>query len=54
MRSALCSAVLALCCSLPVSGVVLAQEITLRAANAFQEGTYYAKNFERFIELPSS
>ena len=50
MRSALCSAVLALCCSLSVSGMVLAQEITLRAANAFQEGTYYAKNFERFIE----
>ncbi len=50
MRSSLCSAVLALCCSLSVSGVVLGQEITLRAANAFQEGTYYAKNFERFIE----
>ncbi|MEI7968063.1 MAG: TRAP transporter substrate-binding protein DctP [Betaproteobacteria bacterium] len=26
-----------------------AQELTLRAANAFQEGTYYARNFERFI-----
>jgi TRAP-type transport system periplasmic protein len=27
-----------------------AQEITLRAANAFQEGTYYARNFEAFIK----
>ncbi len=27
-----------------------AQEITLRAANAFQEGTYYARNFEVFIK----
>jgi TRAP-type C4-dicarboxylate transport system substrate-binding protein len=27
-----------------------AQEITLRAANAFQEGTYYARNFERFVK----
>jgi len=50
MRFALCSAVLALCCSLPAVRPVLAQEVTLRAANAFQEGTYYAKNFERFIE----
>jgi TRAP-type C4-dicarboxylate transport system substrate-binding protein len=28
----------------------LAQEVTLRAANAFQEGTYYARNFERFVK----
>jgi len=28
----------------------LAQEITLRAVNAFQEGTYFARNFERFIK----
>lgn len=31
------------------AGLAGAQEITLRAANAFQEGTYYARNFERFI-----
>ena len=35
---------------LTASGVSLAQEVTLRAANAFQEGTIYAKNFERWIE----
>jgi TRAP-type C4-dicarboxylate transport system substrate-binding protein len=28
----------------------IAQEITLKAVNAFQEGTYFAKNFERFIK----
>lgn len=28
----------------------LAQEIRLRAANAFQEGTYYARDFETFIK----
>lgn len=28
----------------------IAQEITLRAVNAFQEGTYFARNFERFIK----
>ena len=27
-----------------------AQEITLKGANAFPEGTYYARNFERFIK----
>ena len=27
-----------------------AQEVTLKAANAFPEGTYYARNFERFIK----
>jgi TRAP-type transport system periplasmic protein len=31
---------------LPVS----AQEVTLKAVNAFQEGTYYARNFERFVK----
>ena len=31
-------------------GTAAAQEITLKAANAFPEGTYYARNFERFIE----
>jgi TRAP-type C4-dicarboxylate transport system substrate-binding protein len=29
---------------------VQAQEITLKAVNAFQEGTYYARNFERFVK----
>ncbi len=33
-----------------LSGSVSAQEITLRAANAFQEGTYFARNFEAFIK----
>ena len=41
----LSAAVLAL-----AAGLACAQEITLRAANAFQEGTYYARNFERFIK----
>lgn len=27
-----------------------AQEITLRAVNAFNEGSYFARNFERFVE----
>jgi TRAP-type C4-dicarboxylate transport system substrate-binding protein len=27
-----------------------AQEVTLKAVNAFQEGTYYARNFERFVK----
>ncbi len=27
-----------------------AQEVTLKAASAFSEGTYYARNFERFIK----
>ena len=27
-----------------------AQEVTLRAVNGFQEGTYFARNFERFIQ----
>ena len=26
------------------------QEITLKAVNAFPEGTYYARNFERFVK----
>ena len=32
----------------PVS-TVMAQQVTLRAVNAFQEGTTYARNFERFV-----
>jgi len=35
--------------ALALAATAGAQEITLRAANAFQEGTYYARNFERFI-----
>jgi TRAP-type C4-dicarboxylate transport system substrate-binding protein len=33
-----------------VVGSAQAQEITLKAANAFPEGTYYARNFERFVK----
>jgi TRAP-type C4-dicarboxylate transport system substrate-binding protein len=29
---------------------VLAQEITLRAVSGFQEGTYFSRNFERFVQ----
>jgi TRAP-type C4-dicarboxylate transport system substrate-binding protein len=32
----------------PVSA--LAQEITLRAVSGFQEGTYFSRNFERFVQ----
>ena len=32
------------------AGAVQAQEVTLKAVNGFQEGTYFAKNFERFIK----
>lgn len=32
------------------SVVVHAQEVTLKAVNAFQEGTYFAKNFEDFVK----
>jgi TRAP-type C4-dicarboxylate transport system substrate-binding protein len=28
----------------------IAQEVTLRAVNAFQEGTYFARNFERWVK----
>jgi TRAP-type C4-dicarboxylate transport system substrate-binding protein len=35
--------------ALAATTAAAAQEITLRAGNAFQEGTYYARNFERFI-----
>lgn len=50
MRSASRSTLLALCCTLLGAAPALAQEVKLRAANAFTEGTYYARNFERFIE----
>lgn len=38
----LCASLMSLCAS--------AQEITLKAVNAFPEGTYYARNFERFVK----
>jgi TRAP-type C4-dicarboxylate transport system substrate-binding protein len=44
------STAVALSLGLAVSGAALAQEVTLKAVNAFQEGTYFAKNFERFIK----
>jgi TRAP-type transport system periplasmic protein len=37
---------LALTLALPAA----AQEVTLKAVNAFQEGTYYARNFEKFVQ----
>jgi TRAP-type C4-dicarboxylate transport system substrate-binding protein len=33
-----------------VAAPVVAQEVTLKAVNAFGEGTYYARNFERFVK----
>ena len=44
------AAIVALTSTLTVALPAAAQEITLRAANAFQEGTYYARNFERFVK----
>lgn len=40
---------LALIAALP-QAPAFAQEITLKAVNAFPEGTYYARNFERFVK----
>lgn len=48
-RRSLCQAV-ALTLGLAVSSTASAQEVTLKAVNAFQEGTYFAKNFERFVK----
>jgi TRAP-type C4-dicarboxylate transport system substrate-binding protein len=36
--------------ALAAAGLSHAQQITLRAVNAFQEGTYYARNFEAFVK----
>ena len=36
--------------SLLTLGAAQAQEVTLRAVNAFQEGTYYARNFEKWVQ----
>jgi TRAP-type C4-dicarboxylate transport system substrate-binding protein len=33
-----------------VPAVAAAQEVTLRAVNAFQEGTYFARSFEAFVK----
>ncbi len=33
-----------------VAAPLAAQEVTLKAVNAFQEGTYFARNFERFVK----
>ena len=35
---------------LAAAGLARAQEVTLKAANAFPEASYYAKNFEKFID----
>ncbi|MFN0186425.1 MAG: TRAP transporter substrate-binding protein DctP [Aquabacterium sp.] len=43
-------ATLALAVGLGANSTALAQEVTLKAVNAFQEGTYYAKNFERWVQ----
>jgi TRAP-type transport system periplasmic protein len=48
-RSGLISA-LALALTTLTVGPLAAQEVTLKAVNAFQEGTYYARNFERFVK----
>lgn len=38
-------------CSLALSAMsASAQEVTLKAVNAFQEGTYFARNFEDFVK----
>ncbi len=42
-------ATFAVALAVPALGVQ-AQEITLKAVNAFQEGTYFARNFERFVK----
>lgn len=36
--------------ALAAAGLSHAQQVTLRAVNAFQEGTYYARNFEAFVK----
>jgi hypothetical protein len=42
-------ATLAVALAVPALGAQ-AQEVTLKAVNAFQEGTYYARNFEKFVQ----
>ena len=36
--------------ALAAAGLAQAQQVTLKAVNAFQEGTYYARNFEAFVK----
>ena len=43
-------AALALAATLFTFGAAQAQEVTLKAVNAFQEGTYYARNFEKWVQ----
>ena len=44
-------AALAVASQAPLAALpAFAQEVTLKAVNAFQEGTYYARNFERFVK----
>lgn len=50
LRALAGTAALSLAAGLSLSAPALAQEVTLKAVNGFQEGTYYAKNFERFVE----
>jgi TRAP-type C4-dicarboxylate transport system substrate-binding protein len=50
LRMIVGAAIVALTTTLTAALPAAAQEITLRAANAFQEGTYYARNFERFVK----
>ena len=40
----------ALLTAICLAGTAAAQETTLKAANAFAEGSYFARNFERFIK----
>ena len=49
-RRQLCLALCAAAGLALAAGSVGAQEVTLKAVNAFQEGTYYARNFERFVK----
>jgi len=39
-----------LAAGLAAPAAALAQEITLRAVSGFQEGTYFSRNFERFVQ----
>jgi TRAP-type transport system periplasmic protein len=41
---------LVLAAAIAAAGAVQAQEVTLKAVNAFQEGTYYARTFERWVQ----
>lgn len=45
-RTGLLAAVIALA----AAGLAQAQQVTLKAVNGFQEGTYYARNFEAFVK----